>query len=600
MLNIIKLILISFLTLNSVASFAQSLYDVQTIQTIDIYFSQSDWDKQLDSIKYTTDGYLKADSISINGKTYNEIGVKYKGNSSYDSTFKKNPFTISLDKYKSHSYQGYTSLKLSNCYQDPSMVREVLAYNILSNYMVCPKANFARVTVNGVYIGLYSNIEDITKSWCASQFQSNKSNTFIKCNPIITPGPNVKSNLKYISADSNDYTNYYELKSNAGMQELIDLCSTATYLPSNLSKMMDMDRLAWMLAFNNLFVNLDSYSGAFSQNYFIFKDNNGIFNPIIWDLNMCFGGFPFAGNLNSSLGSLSVTNMKQFPITIHETDPYWPLINAFMSNPVLKRKYVAHMKTMLNEMVMSNTYSTLENSLKTLVDSSVTNDANKFYTNAQYLASINTDIQSGSYYVPAISNLMSARATYLQGLSDFTSTSPNIQGISAASGSTLDSSNITTYITDAKNVYLGSRLSNDKKFDMIEMFDDGNHNDGVAGDHIYGATISYNISTTELYIYAENDQAGSFSPPRAEYEFHSLKQIVGMQNQSELSAKLNIYPNPCATVLNIESDMTTLQNLELSDLSGKVLVKSSFRGSTQVETSNLSQGVYFLRIGNTV
>jgi spore coat protein CotH len=37
----------------------------------------------------------------------------------------------------------------------------------------------------------------------------------------------------------------------------------------------------WMLAFNNVFVNLDSYTGGFSQNYYLYKDENRRFNPVV-------------------------------------------------------------------------------------------------------------------------------------------------------------------------------------------------------------------------------------------------------------------------------------------------------------------------------
>jgi hypothetical protein len=54
------------------------------------------------------------------------------------------------------------------------------------------------------------------------------------------------------------------------------------------------------------------------------------------------------------------------------------------------------------------------------------------------------------------------------------------------------------------------------------MYDDGAHNDGAAADHVYGATVPVDGLTFEYYIYAENANAGLFSPARAEHEFHTL------------------------------------------------------------------------------
>ena len=310
----------------------QSFYELNQIQTIEITFAESNWDHILDSLKATTEGYFSASKVVINGTSFSNVGVKYKGNSSYDAASPKNPLHISLDKFQDQNYQDIKDIKLSNCYDDPSMIREVLSYQILKDYMECPQANFAKVFVNGTYMGLYSNVEDISKSFCADRFFSKKGNTFFKCSPVVKPGPNTKSNLKYISSDSTAYYNFYELKSNSGWSDLISLANTVSNNPTSASNELDMDRIIWMLAYNNLLVNLDSYSGAFCQNYYLYKDNTGLFNPIIWDLNLSFGGLPFAGSSNSSLGSLSKEQMQQLPIALHANDPYWPLINIIMKN----------------------------------------------------------------------------------------------------------------------------------------------------------------------------------------------------------------------------------------------------------------------------
>jgi hypothetical protein len=54
------------------------------------------------------------------------------------------------------------------------------------------------------------------------------------------------------------------------------------------------------------------------------------------------------------------------------------------------------------------------------------------------------------------------------------------------------------------------------------MYDDGAHNDGASGDGVYGISIPVNSSFIQYYIYAENSNAGIFSPVRAEHEFYSL------------------------------------------------------------------------------
>jgi hypothetical protein len=54
------------------------------------------------------------------------------------------------------------------------------------------------------------------------------------------------------------------------------------------------------------------------------------------------------------------------------------------------------------------------------------------------------------------------------------------------------------------------------------MKDDGLHGDGTSGDGIYGSTIIISSGRTQYFLYAENSQAGVFSPVRAEQEFYTL------------------------------------------------------------------------------
>lgn len=159
-----KLSLLFLLIFISLASFAQNFYDRATLQTIEIFFSAANWDAQLDAA-VASDAYIIADSARINGITFDSVGVKYKGNSSYNANNNKNPIHIELDYIKgSQDYQGYTDVKLQNGYQDPSMIREVLSYAILEQFMDCSKANFANVYINGTLRGLYSNAESINKN----------------------------------------------------------------------------------------------------------------------------------------------------------------------------------------------------------------------------------------------------------------------------------------------------------------------------------------------------------------------------------------------------------------------------------------------------
>ena len=514
----------------------QNFYDINTVQKIEVFLSQYNWDYRMDTAKYGSETYLMADSVLVNGVLFDSTGIKYKGNSSFDSTLIKNPIHIALDEFKNQAYQNYTDIKLSNCYQDPSMIREVLSYKILGNYMHCPKSNFAGLYINGSYIGLYSNDENVNKTFCSNHFNSSQ-NTFIKCNPIVLPGPTTKSNLKYLGSDSLLYSDYYEIKSNSGWNVLVTLCDSTTNNQNSLANVFNLDRVLWMMAFNNVMVNLDSYSGVFCQNYYLYKDNSGRYNPIIWDLNMSFGGFPFTGNGTTGMGSLTIANMQQLALNLHSTDVNWPLIKAVMNNSLFKRMYIAHAKTIVNDFFANNLYLGMAAQLQAIIDTSVLNDPNKQFTYSQFQNAMNTSISTGSYSVPGISTLMSSRLSYLQSTADFIQSQPVITNVIPNATLPAINSNITitANISGATVVYLNYRFDEMSAFQKLIMYDDGLHNDGIANDNVFGVSFQIQSFITQYYIYAENANAGMFSPERAEHEFYTLQANVPVLNAGDIA-----------------------------------------------------------------
>ncbi|MBP9187700.1 MAG: CotH kinase family protein [Bacteroidia bacterium] len=504
-------------------SYAQTLYDLNTVQTIRITFAQTNWDALLDAEKAGADGYIMAQSVEVNGVTYDSVGVKYKGNSSYNANQSKNPFHIELDTYKDQNYQGYTDIKLSNVMYDPSFVREALAYKILRNYMHAPLANFSKVYVNGVLNGLYTNVESISNKFVDSRFGS-KTNSFFDCSPPDGAGPQSTNlpNLAYLGTDSTSYFSAYEMKSDFGWNDLINLTNTLANNTTNIENVLDVDRALWMLAFDNVFVNIDSYIGQFKQNYYLYKDNNGRFNPIVWDLNMSFGVFAMTG----SGAQLTSTTKKTLSHTLHSTESSWPLVQKLLAIPSYKKKYLAHYKTILTEVVSSGTYLTDAQALQTLISADVTADTKKFSYQSNIANNLTNDVTAGNNSAPGLSSLMSGRNTYLTALADFTAAQPNISLITPSSTSPAVGTTITITAnvqnTTTTSVFLNYRTKTSDRFTKVLMYDDGAHNDGAANDNVYGTLMPVANAVTQYYIYAENSTIGAFSPARAEHEFYTI------------------------------------------------------------------------------
>ena len=514
------LTLLGILLITSTSSFAQDLYDLNIVQRIDITFAESNWDALLDAQKAGNEDYIMAQSVAINGEVYDSVGVKYKGNSTYSSNQVKNPFHIEFNTYKDQDHQGYSDIKLSNIAKDPSCLREVLSYQILRNYMDAPESNFANVYVNGTLIGLYSNSEAINKDFVSDRFGS-KKNTFFKCNPIEGAGPGSSDlpNLVYLGTDSLEYYPAYELKSDAGWADLINFCDTLANHTADIEEVLDVDRALWMLAFNNVLVNLDSYIGGFAQNYYLYKDDYGRFLPVVWDLNESLGVFSMTGT-----GNLRDTRSKQeMSALLQLNDADYPLISKLLNDPTYQRMYIAHCKTMLTESFASGDYLTTGQALQTLIDDDVNADPNKFFTYANFTSNLTNDVTSGRDAAPGISNLMDGRVSYLLGQSQFTATAPTISAVATSASPVVGQSIfLSSTVSDASSVTLAFRTEEGAPFEKANMLDDGQNGDGAAGDGVYGISFTPTANITEYYVYAENNDAGAFLPTRAAHEFSTL------------------------------------------------------------------------------
>ncbi|MCB9359846.1 MAG: CotH kinase family protein [Flavobacteriales bacterium] len=522
--NLLKGLLIGLISISTNLK-SQDLYDLNNITSIQLTFWDANWDATMDTYYNNDNGERLLATAVINGITFDSVGVKYKGNSTYNSSNFKNPLNIDLEYTINQDYDGFTTLKLSNIGKDPSYVREVLSYKIGRQYMDMPLSNFATVTINGTYYGVYSSSESINSDYQKRYVHAGKNNTRFKCNPPAGAGPSATDlpTLEYLGTDSSDYFDSYELKSDFGWNDMPIFTNNLLNNTANLESFLDLDRAIWMLAFDNVMVNLDSYIGAFQQNYYLIKDDNNRMLPIIWDLNESIGGFTMISG-GGGPGGGGVTSLTQMDLFLRDGDTQFPLVKAIFDNPSYKKMYVAHVKTIVEENITTNNYYTDGQALQALIDSDVQNEPSPFYSYSYFTSNLSSAVGTGPNAKYGISQILDGRRSYLQGLTTYNYVAPTISNITPPA--TVNSNSTITITAEVSNsptyVYLGYRLTNPEVFQKVEMFDDGAHNDGSAGDGVFGADITIGASEVEYYIYAENSQAGMFSPERAEFEFYTL------------------------------------------------------------------------------
>lgn len=511
------LLIIAFGTMQT--AFSQSFYDMSTVNTIEITFQESNWDAILDQLYAEGNEERLLGTVAINGQVFDSVGVRYKGNSTYNANQVKNPFNIKLDYIiDDQLIEGYGTLKLANCAKDPSFIRETLSYDIARKYMPASLSNYANVYVNGVLIGLYTSNQDVDKFFMRTHFGSDE-NARIKGELTSDGGPPTGGVWEYYGTDSSDYYNKYSLESDFGWQELIWFLDTLNNHTDSVEQVLNIDRHLWFIALSNLLVNLDSPINN-PQNYYIYKDDAGRFNPIPWDFNESFGGF----KMHQTLGNLNTTQLQQFSPFANLNASAFPIISKILSNDTYRKMYVAHMKTILEENFANGLYETKALEIQDIINDDVQADPNKFYTYSNFIDNLYTSVGGGPQAVIGITQLMDARVNYIESLTEFQYAAPEIGNVTHSPAQVSPNSEVwfTAEVENVTNAFLAYRYNSYGPFTKVAMFDDGNHHDGQAGDGVYGVSVTVGSTDMQYYIYAENPDAVSFSPARAEYEFYSI------------------------------------------------------------------------------
>ena len=555
---------------------AQSdFYNSDTLVEVRMYFQEPNWDYILDSLFVEGNEGRLMGNLVIDGASYFNVGVRYKGFSSASVNRTKNPFNIKLDyAINNQNHLGHDKIKLSNVIQDPSFVREVLSYEIARKYMPASGASFANVYVNDTLIGLYTNVEAVNKDFLIDHFGT-KNNAFFKGNPQSLDLNGENSNLgNSAGTDSSDYYSLYDLKSNNGWSRLYELIDVLNSNPTNIETVLNVDRTLWMHAFNYSLINFDSYVG-YAQNYYLYEDHNGQFNPILWDMNMSFASFRLA-DASEFWDGFSIAEAKTIDPLLHynSVSVYArPLMRNLFENSTYRKMYLAHMRTIMEENFDNQDYYNRGQELQALIDTSVMNDTNKFYSYADFQDNITSTVSDLVDYA-GITDLMDARSTYLNAYAGF-SGAPTISNITSSTNPSVGGDlTISASIANANEIILAYRYSSWDLFQTLPMLDDGNNGDGFAGDGIFGATLSNIGNAIEYYLYAQNDSAGRFSPERAAYEYHTLnfnasyKDLVVnefMASNSTTVADQNGEYNDWIELYNNSTSIISTSGLYLSD-----------------------------------
>lgn len=148
---------------------------------IDITCDESDWQEMLSNAQ--SKPYISVD-MNINGETFENVGIKPKGNSSLtqvvSSDSDRYSFKIKFDKYnKEQTCYGLDKLTLNSNYSDNTLMKEYISYDMMREIGVeCPLVSYAKITVNGEYWGLYLALEAYDHSFLERNYGTTDGNLY--------------------------------------------------------------------------------------------------------------------------------------------------------------------------------------------------------------------------------------------------------------------------------------------------------------------------------------------------------------------------------------------------------------------------------------
>ncbi len=522
-----KLLLFFFLACVFSASAQSDFYKTDKIQDIQLTFEEDNWAYLLDSLRTNGNGFLLG-NVAINGTEYNNVGVRYRGSKSFRPGGKRNALYIKLNYInKKQNIDGHSSIKLSNSMRDPSLVREVLSYEIARDYMPAPQANYASVGINKANYGVFVNVQAVDKAFL-TQYFGDSEGAFFKVNndADIDEPEGCKQNIfGSLEADKGVkcYLNNFEMLSENGWDDLINLSRTLAEKPSDISKILNVDNTLWMLAFNNILVNLDSYSGKNSVNFYLYQDKNGLFSPIVWDMNLSFGSLKNIGGGSD----LTLKELQKLDPLLHANNELKPLVSQLLKNDMYKKIYLGHLHTIMQDWLKTEKYSTRAVEMRRLIQVPLSNDQNKQYTFSEFQNAMKATTGKRSR-IPGINELMSARYSFLKKHKSLAVLPAAISEVKVLGREQFKKGNVDVFRVNAqvdkypKRVWVYYRHSEKQPFMSAQMYDDGKHSDGKAGDGVFGTEIKPKNMESKLqyYIQAENASIMSFSPNNYMFKQH--------------------------------------------------------------------------------
>lgn len=583
------------------------LYHHNQIHTLELEFYNANYHATLTYWKQNNiDNALPA-KFDYAGIHFDSVAVKYKGNSTFvtPNTFNnpKVPYNIDLnDLVPGQQVFRYRKLKLGNAYFDPSFCKEVLASYIYKQYLPCYEANLIKLYVNGDYLGVYVNEEDVGFQFLKKHFGENNG-PFFKCEPMTESEAGHPVDLPDLVWRGNDTLNYYESyqrKSSGGWSEFLNFIDVLNNNPANIEQVLNVDRVLWNFAVTQVLSNEDTYNTTIIHNYYMYQTPDGKFQMLPWDLTESFCGVLFTQGTAQSHYELD---------PLYGLNPYFvdrPLVYQLLSDSYYRKRYFAHIRTVMEEYYDYSWIQTWTLNLQALAELPVQQDPNKPHNMTKFHDNLYDPVNWLLIYkIAAILDVVEHRRPYLENYPDINQNPPQISDVTQSIQNPVntDTVYVGAYISNATSVKLKVTNNNApyaSDFIAVSMYDNGINGDQFAGDGIFTAAIPFHGSNEHIkyYIEAENSQALALMPERAEYFYYHYyidQVLAATSNEKPICL---VYPNPASELIYIEPALQDKPfGVKMFNLNGQLCLEEyNLQGKQEIRIDHLNPGSYLLQI----
>jgi CotH kinase protein/Lamin Tail Domain len=476
---------------------AQDWYDPNTLRTVNITFTQSNWETLLRQ-NYASETDLLG-TVQVDGLSYANVGIRIRGNTSFTalpSGSQKFSLKLEMDVVNpNQDLMGYDSINLNNGWRDPTFTREVEFNNYVAQFTPNARANNVLVTINGENWGVYNNVQQTDKAMLRRYF-NNADGLRVRCfNNPSGPGLNYSPTLN----------SSYEIQETGGLTlpqataDFIELTRIVTQgtLTNPIVDVPIMDRTiaidgsTWTVALENLLTDDDSYinKGCDFMTYrnpvdgrttIIQRDANETWTQTTWAINR---------NFNQTTK---------------------PFLNRVLAVPELRQRYMAHYRTVRRDFVWATLQPRFE-ARRAALAAAVAADNKKIYTTQNFTDGFGTStitltnritntpasgLAGGN--IPGVQQFVEGRGAFLSNAvsnPELAVTGPNISAVQASNNTPAPATPvfITADVQQAgaaiSKVELFYRPDPTAIYLRADMLDDGLSGDGAAGDGRYGVRL---------------------------------------------------------------------------------------------------------------